>query len=324
MSKSKSFNIGAFIVGAFLLVFIALLFFSGGQLFSQKERVIMYFDGSVQGLQVGAPIKLKGVVLGEVSDIQINFQSDEKPLVTAVTADLVMQRIINKGTHVSDEFFPEAIQNGLRAQLNFQSFLTGLLYVELDFFPDRPAYFHRIQDDLIELPTVATDFEEISKNLQELNIKGLVSSVDSLAQQVDKLVASGNIERTLGSIERAANSIEKNTDSVGKDMSGLSKSLTVTSSELTQLLKTLNRQTPEIAKNINANLEMLQKSMDEFTQATQGINHTFSEDAPLVNQLSQTLEDISKSARAFRSLSETLEQQPEAILRGKTSADQEN
>lgn len=323
MSKRKSFAIGAFIVGAFLLVFIALLFFSGGQLFSPKERVIMYFDGSVQGLQVGAPIKLKGVVLGEISDIQINFQTDDQPLVTAVTAEIVMKRIISKGTRVSDDFFTESIGKGLRAQLNFQSFLTGLLYVELDFFPDSPAYLYNIQDDLLEIPTVATDFEELSKNLQELNVKGLVSSLDSLAKQFNSIVASGNIEKTLGSIDRAANAVEKNADSFGKDIDDLNKNLSLTSTELTQLLKTLNNQTPEIAKNLNTNLVKLQQSLDQFTQATQTISHTFSEDAPLANQLNKTLEDISESARAFRSLSETLEQQPEAVWRGKASTDEE-
>lgn len=324
MNKRKSFAIGAFIVGAFLLVFIALLFFSGGQFFSTKERVIMYFDGSVQGLQIGAPIKLKGVVLGEINDIQINFQADGKPLVTAVTAELVMKRIINKGSRVSDDFFTEAINNGLRAQLNFQSFLTGLLYVELDFFPDTPAHFYRIQDDLYELPTVATDFEEISKNLQELNIKGLVSSLDSLAQQFNALVASGNIEKTLNSIDRAANSVEKNAESFGKDMDKLNKNIAATSTELNQLLKTLNNQAPEIANNFNLNLVKLQQSLDQFSQAAQTINYTFSEDAPLANQLNQTLEEIGESARAFRSLSETLEQQPEAVWRGKASTDQED
>lgn len=324
MSKNKSFTIGAFIVGAFLLAFIALLFFSGGRLFSDKKRVIMYFDGSVQGLQIGAPVKLKGVILGEITDIKINFYNDEKPLVTAVTAELVMERIISKGNHVSKTFLSESIESGLRAQLNYQSFLTGLLYVELDFFPERPAYLYQIQDNLPEIPTVATNFEEISKNLQELNLKGLVNSVDSLAQQVNQLVASGNIEKTMGSINNAALAVEKNVDGFGKDMHELNKSLTQTNAELTQLLKTLNKQAPIIADNLNTNLIKLQHSLDEFTQATQHISHAFSEDAPLTYQLTQTLEDISESARAFRNLSETLEQQPESLLRGKTSTDEEN
>ena len=76
--KNRSLAIGAFIVGAILLVFVALLFFSGGRFFADKKRVVMYFEGSVQGLQVGAPVKLKGVVLGEIIDISINFERDNK------------------------------------------------------------------------------------------------------------------------------------------------------------------------------------------------------------------------------------------------------
>ena len=162
MKKNNSFRIGAFIVGAILLVFLALLFFSGGDLFSQKERVVMYFEGSVQGLQVGAPIKLKGVILGEITDIQINFDSNTqdngnknnsaKNIVTAVTGDLALKRISRKGNEVSLEFFEEAIANGLRAQLNFQSFLTGLLYVELDFFPDTPATLYGFKKITLSYP----------------------------------------------------------------------------------------------------------------------------------------------------------------------------
>jgi len=322
--KNPSFAIGAFIVGALVLVFVALLFFSGGQLFSSKKRVIMYFEGSVQGLQVGAPVKLKGVVLGEIVDIQINFQNDDQPLMTAVTADLVLKRINRKGTGVGSKFLTEAINNGLRAQLNFQSFLTGLLYVELDFFPDSPPKLYNFQDDFLELPTVATDFEEIAKNLQDMNVKGLIDNLDNLILQVIKIVVSGSIQDTLGSINRAANSFDKTAQHLDSEVTVLSKNLNSTSVELTRLLKTLNNQAPQLAQQVNQNLAALQQSLDQFTKTAETINHVFSEDAPLVNQLNITLQDISTSARAFRNLGETLEQQPEAIWRGKKSPEVEN
>lgn len=328
MSQQKSFAIGAFIVGAILLVFIALLFFSGGQLFSHKERVVMYFEESVQGLQIGAPIKLKGVVLGEITDIQINFPSDEnngdgKNIATTVTADLALQRISRKGTTVDREFFEDAINKGLRAQLNYQSFLTGLLYVELDFFPDTKPKLYKLQNKYLELPTAPTAFEEISKNLQEMNVKGLIDNLDKLAVQINKLVQSGAIEQTLGSVKTAADSIALTSDTLNQEVTVLSKNLNRTSTELNQLLVTLNQQAPLLAGNINTSLMELQKSLNQFSKAAEGINQSFSEDAPLVNQLTTTLEDVSRSAKAFRSLSETLEQQPEALLRGKKSLNED-
>lgn len=333
MSQQKSFAIGAFIVGAILLVFIALLFFSGGQLFSPKERVVMYFEESVQGLQIGAPIKLKGVVLGEITDIQINFPSDDtnggdnngngKNIATTVTADLALQRISRKGITVDRDFFEDAINKGLRAQLNYQSFLTGLLYVELDFFPGTTPKLYNLQNKYLEIPTASTAFEEISKNLQEMNIKGLIDNLDKLAVQINKIAHSGAIEQTLGSVKSAADSVALTSNTLNQEVTVLSKNLNRTSTELNQLLVTLNQQAPALAGNINTSLMELQKSLAQFSKAAEGINQSFSEDAPLVNQLTTTLEDVSRSAKAFRSLSETLEQQPEALLRGKKSLNEE-
>lgn len=317
MSKPKSVAIGAFIVGAIFLVFIALLFFSGGQLFSQKERVIMYFSGSVQGLQLGAPIKLKGVVIGDITGIQINFQSDDKNVLTAVTADLALQRIKSKGGNVDQDFFEEAITRGLRAQLNYQSFLTGLLYVELDFFPNTPPQLYGFQNDVLELPTVGTEFEEIAKTLQDLNIKGIVDNLEKLSGNISKLVESGAVEKTLMSVKGAADSIDQTATGLRTDVNTISKELTKTTTELTKLLNSLNQQAPVITENLNQTLVVLQKSMDQFNNTAKTLDTTFAEDSPLVYQLNRTLKDVSRSASALRNLSDTLDQQPESLLRGK-------
>jgi len=323
-TKSSSFTIGAFIVGAVVLVFVALLFFSGGRLFTKKERVVMYFLGSVQGLQIGAPIKLKGVVLGEVTDIQLDFQNNAKivtapeSIITAVTAELVMERINRKTSNRKDDFFNEAIENGLRAQLNFQSFLTGLLYVELDFHPDVPVTLYKLQNKYREVPTMPMSFEELAKSLQEMNIKGLVSNLDHLTKEVSKVVDSGVIQDALSNVGRAALSIEHTSNSVNTEIGQLSHNIDSTRGEVDKLLKHLNSQAPELTQSLNQSMFEFRKSMEQFNQATITINNTFSEDATLVNQLNTTLNDISHSARAFRNLSETLEQQPESLLRGKS------
>jgi paraquat-inducible protein B len=325
-STHSSFVIGAFIVGAIALAFIALLFFSGGRIFTHKERVIMYFVGSVQGLQIGAPIKLKGVVLGEITDIQINFQNDDKKvttpetMITAVTADLVMKRINRQGANAKGEFFNEAIQNGLRAQLNFQSFLTGLLYVELDFYPDTPVTLYKLQDEYRELPTIVTGIEEIFKSLQDMNLKGLVKNLDHLATQATVIVDSGVIQKTLADFSRATNSVENTSNQFNQ----LSKKLDLTLKQADIFLQQLNTQTPQVTASFTKSMTDFQHSLEQFNQASGSIKNSFSEDAPLINQLSSTLDDMGRAAQAFRSLSETLEQQPESVLRGKKLTDKEH
>lgn len=277
----------------------------------------MYFEGSVQGLQIGAPVKLKGVVLGEITDIQINFQNDEKTIVTAVTADLVMERINSKGASVKGSFFTEAIKNGMRAQLNFQSFLTGLLYVELDFYPETQVKLYGLQNDYRELPTVATQFEELSKSFAEMDIKGMVTHIDEFAIELNRIIKSGEVQTTIKSVNRAANSIEKTSNSVNVQLTQLTKNIESTRVEINTLIAELNTRTPELAQSINKSLKDLSYSLDQVNKTAASIDGAFSEDAPLVNQLNATLNDISRSAQAFRNLSETLEQQPEAVLRGK-------
>lgn len=315
--KNPSFAIGAFIVGAILLVFIALLFFSGGRFFADKERVIMYFEGSVQGLQIGAPVKLKGVVMGEVADIQLNFQSDHQTVITIVTADLILKRINSMGTNVSSEFLQESVKNGLRAQLNFQSLLTGLLYVELDFHPNSPIKLQQIQTDLPEIPTIATSFEEITKSLQDLNLKDLVGNLNDLTEQLEKIVGNGDVQLAITNFNHVANSIENTSNNINKEAATLSKSLHHTLSGLDQLLDQLNTQAPVLTQSLNQSLDELHQGLETFNRAANNIDHTFSEDGPIIDQLTITLEDISRSAQAFQALSETLEQQPEALLRGK-------
>lgn len=285
----------------------------------------MYFEGTVQGLQIGAPVKLKGVILGEVTDIQINFQNYDKKIttpqtiITAVTAELVLEKINREGVDAKEGFFNEAIENGLRAQLNFQSFLTGLLYVELDFYPKTPIKLYALQKKHQELPTIATEFEELTKSLQELHLKELAKNFTQLLTQANAIVASGEIEKMFASVSRAAASIETTSNNANREIIYLSKNIDKTRGQLDTLLGQLNTQTPQIAQSLNANLQEFQRSLEQLNKTTATINETFSDDAPLINQLTTTLEDISRSAQAFRNLSETLDQQPESLLRGKTA-----
>jgi paraquat-inducible protein B len=318
-AKNSSLAIGSFIVGAIVLSFAALIFFSGGRIFTAKEKVIMYYVGSVQGLQVGAPIKLKGVVIGEITDIQLNFQTSDKAIttpetiVTAVTGELVMKRINIRGSSAKDEFFNDAIAQGLRGQLNYQSFLTGLLYIELDFHPDTPAHFYKLRDDIRELPTKATGLEEIAKTLQELNLKGIVTNLDQIAEGVNKLVNSGRIEKAIASVDDAATSVKQTSDNINL----LTLRLNNTQQEADKLLRELNARAPELTQSANQSLEDFRNTLATFNQTASTIDNTFAEDTQLMNQLNTTLEDISRAAQAFRGLSETLEQQPEALLRGR-------
>lgn len=312
MSKSQRLPlaIGAFIFGAIILVFIALLFFSGGRIFAEKAPVVMFFNSSVQGLQVGAPVKLKGVIIGEISDISIDFPNDSSQGVTAaVHADLLLKRINIKGIQVGEEFFSHAIDNGLRAQLNYLSLLTGLLYVELDFFPNTSPVFHGEKDQLLELPTIATDFESLSKDLQSLNLKSLVKLSD--------IAASGKIQQALDNFDNAAKAVKSTAINLDNTQAALGKNGLEVLLKLDNLLVQLNHDEPKLVESLNHSLTELRSTLLSINQLANQAGNTLDQNSPLLIELTNTLEEIRRTARSLRSLSETLDEQPEAIIRGK-------
>lgn len=320
MSKSQRLPlaIGAFIFGAIILVFIALLFFSGGRIFAEKAPVVMYFNNSVQGLQVGAPVKLKGVVIGEISDISIDFPNDSSQGVTAsVHADLLLKRINLKGIQVGEEFFSHAIENGLRAQLNYLSLLTGQLYVELDFYPNTSARFHDDKDSLLELPTIATDFESLFKDLQSLNLKNVITNVDKLAQQLSDIAASGKIQQALDNFDSAATAVRNTAAHIDTTQATLGTKSAEVLAKLDSLLMKLNKDEPQMVESLNLSLAALHKTLVSIDQLANQAGNSLDQNSPLVIELTNTLAEISRTARALRSLSETLDEQPEAIIRGK-------
>ena len=187
----------------------------------------------------------------------------------------------------------------------------------MDFYPDTPAKLYHLQQDYQELPTVATNFEALSKTLQEMNFKDLINNINDLAKQVNQVVASGEVQHALTNFNHAAVAIESTANNINTEIKPLSNNLTHTLAQLDRLITQLNVQTPELATSLQQNLTELHQSLASINSAATTIGNTFSEDAPLFYRLNATLEDVSRGAQAFRNLSDTLEQQPESLIRGK-------
>ena len=186
--------IGAFVVGAVALLLVALLVWGGTDLFRAKLNYVLFFDAGVTGLNKGAPVLGRGVKIGEVTDIQIRWGSQ----LVAVYITLEPQAV--KGTaeagprRAVDRLVRE---EGLRAQLRMQSFVTGVLYVALDFRPDTPIVLRGRDEGVPELPTVPTDIEVWTAKLERFADKIEKVPLDQIGQttavileEVKKIVES--------------------------------------------------------------------------------------------------------------------------------------
>src|SRR5580765_8301131 len=207
--------IGAFVLGASILLVAGLLLWGGTGMFKPKYRGVMYFDAAVTGLQKGAPVLLRGVRVGEVTDVQVRWGTSIVGVYVTVEPDAM--------TGVAPRDIGAAIQiairdaRALRAQLRAQSFVTGVLYVALDSFPGTPVVLRGLDQSVPELPTVPTEIEKwtaklekmtaklekISDAIDALPLQELASSLIETVDATGRLVKSPEIARSLKSLDAA-------------------------------------------------------------------------------------------------------------------------
>jgi paraquat-inducible protein B len=202
-TRANPSAIGAFVIGGLALAIGAIMVLGGGRFFRDSSTYVMYFDGSVSGLRIGAPVEFRGVKVGEVRDI-IGTVNEELEIQIPVFVQFGGDRLrpTTAGGRITDteEAIPIMIQRGMRAQLELQSLVTGQFYIELDFHPDTPARFlgdgvHR------EIPTIPSAMSQLASRIQGLPIDELFESALGALNAIEALVSSDEVGGALGSFQ---------------------------------------------------------------------------------------------------------------------------
>ncbi|HMB37256.1 MAG TPA: MlaD family protein, partial [Methylomirabilota bacterium] len=163
--------VGAFVLAALALVVVGIVVLGGLQLFKKEWPFVMFFEGSLTGLDEGSPVVIRGVKIGTVSRIRLFATAPgQEPLIGVYVN--IDPSLLPKGGEVQGEkrelAIADLIKQGLRAQLQTQSLLTGQLLVYLDFFPDFPAVFARRDPTVQEIPTIPTTLARLQARLEAL------------------------------------------------------------------------------------------------------------------------------------------------------------
>jgi paraquat-inducible protein B len=313
--KPQNVAIGAFIVGALLIAIVTVIFVLGSG-FRKGERIVMVFDGSVKGLNIGAPVALRGVQVGQVTGIDVVLNRDTLEILMLVTADFQEDKIKDVGS-TTEDVTEELIERGLRAQLNTQSLLTGLLYVQLDFYPDSPINLADIDSPYYQFPTIPTDLERIAMKLEKMDFA-------KLAGQVETAIAGVNTFVTSEDLQAMPHSLRKTLDSVTNLSNQLQTQLASSMPKVDRVLdgaavtvETTNRALPEISDGVAQSLASLNKALAAFDIAMSDIDRMVSPESPASYRLNEALRELALAARAMQQLAKTLEEQPEALLRGR-------
>ncbi len=211
--------VGAFVVGAALLLVAAVAIWGSGRLFDRRYGYVCYFPGSVNGLTIGAPVKYRGVRIGDVTAMRIRFQQPEDDRRIPVFIEVSAKRLHELGSN-SDAGTPrmvtQLIAAGLRARLDSESFVTGQLYVNLDMFPDTPAHLLHGSNGYPEVPTIPTPLEEATKSLsgllaqlKTLDLAGGARSLSGAIEGINRLVNTPSVARTIAELPSTVATVRK-------------------------------------------------------------------------------------------------------------------
>ncbi len=330
--------LGLFIVGAIILAIGAAFVFSGGWL-REKTLYVMYFTGSVNGLSVGAPVNFRGVKIGTVTDIRLLLDPATQKVKIPVYVELDPTRFsLLSGEELSTIKMLSMIKSGLRAQLQMQSLLTGQLAIQLDIHPDKPATLIGAAGKIIEIPTIPSSIQALTRLLEDFPVDKLLKDLTSAIQGVDTFFSSAALpntikkfDQTLGDVSAVANEyknlgqqLERRTERISTDLKfalGEARSTLQATQELIGSGKVVINNSNDLVNQLRNNADQITASSTETLKAlkatSDSVNQMIAEDSPLEHQLSETLDEVASSARALRALANTLEQNPEAILRGK-------
>ncbi len=200
---SKKVNktvIGVFVIFALVLLTAGIVIFGSGDLFKRTSKFVLYFDGSVKGLSVGAPVMFRGVSIGTVKDISLIYDAKAGTIMLPVIVEIEQGRIKGGPSFGELDGDKKMIALGLRGKLEVQNFLTGQLMISFDFYPDKPAKLRGILKEYPELPTLPTS-PDISEIMNALPIKEIAKNLESTAQGINKIVNSNEIPRSLNDMQ---------------------------------------------------------------------------------------------------------------------------
>jgi paraquat-inducible protein B len=299
MSKRpSSAKIGGFVIGAVTLVVVVIAVFGSGQFFTDREKYVIYFRSSASGLDVGSPVRLKGVDIGEVRDVTAVFTEGWRFYVEVII-EVDTDAIVNLSglEETSREATVTAlIARGLRAQLETQSMVLGQKYIKMDLFPETGLRYQFLNSKYPEIPAIPAIDEQIGQTVErlvrqidEVPIAEISGSLLSAVQRLDSLLNSQSfydlvqeLDMTLQETRLAMQKINSEVEPLSANINRAIDALTVTTAAADTLLVSLNTMTVE-------NQSELYLSVKEFRE----------------------------TARAMRNLLDYLQRHPDAPVWGK-------
>ena len=327
-TKAGPAIVGAFVIGAFVLGIIALLSFGGVSFFSKPERFMVYFDESIHGLDLGSPVKLRGVRIGRVVELNVSYQAERKKSVVAVVCELNRDIITDSRGQKLDVSsraeLQKLVDQGMRARLEIQALATGMLFVGLDFvdpveFP-APVLATPPRNLVVPaMPSAISEFQanltEILNDIKKIDFAGISSEFKGLLADTRKELHGINLKGTLEQWQRTGAQFEALAAS--PEIKETFVNLNGAIGDLRTVLANVDAQLGPAGKELTSTLVEARASLEAFGQTATAAHRFIASQSGLGDEATRTLQQLSSAAEAVQRLADFIERNPQALITGK-------
>jgi paraquat-inducible protein B len=313
--------IGVFMIGAIALTVLGVATLASRAWFGDRSTFISFFEESVNGLERGAAVKFQGVPVGTVSELLIQIDEVDKTFLVPVEYEINLNRLtteIGEFLHLNEEeVLRRQIADGLRAQLQMESLVTGILYIELTYRPDAtpPAQVKRAttHPEIPTTPSLLAAFGteagslvadvlqilfRVNEMLEEVDMQGLNAAVVASAQAVERLVGSPELQAAINEVP------------------GMAEQLGRTLTEFEILGDRLSEAVGPLTTGLEETLSETTLTVQAARRAIEDTRGLITTDSGIGYGMDQALISLREAAEALRTLVITLERNPDMLIRG--------
>lgn len=281
---------------------------------------VLYFDDSVRGLGVDAPVAFRGYQVGHVIGIELVRDADTRELLVAVRMRIephrirLMENVEDPTEEVARQEIERFIGEGFRASLATGSYLSGALYVAIERVEDAPPFVPRGRNqglpDLPEFPTVRGGLSVLMAKVQELPFEEVGAMLTSLSGALQDTVESG-----------AYDDMEQGLRVALTDLADITTKARAQFGQELDLLNTTLAEATTAFQGIQQTVDDLDGTIAQVDRTIELLRQIAAPEGPVVYGLEEALSEFSAVARSLRTLVDYLERHPEALIRGKPDGD---
>jgi paraquat-inducible protein B len=323
MRKPSATAIGAFVLGALVLVAAAVLFFGGGALLTKRLPAVSFFQGSVAGLQNGAPVTFRGVQIGGVTSIGIRVNPQSYGSIIQVNMQLLPESVTFYGAPLphDESLMPKLVERGLTAKLVMQSLVTGQLAVELDFRPEAQAKPLGASTAAPEIPSVPSDVQAIAQKLADLDLGATLESAQRTLAALDGILTAPGLTQTIEELPALANQLRQTLTKLDTEVLALSRAgrtaIRESASTLQLTLESVQTLAATIDREVAGTAGAAQETLERGNTALDGASSLLDPRGRTAVQMQRAVDDLAVTAARLRALAERVDRDPSILIRGR-------